>query len=481
MPYASPPAIATHLPVVSVPVNTDHAPVPTEYTGPLVASTSAARSVPAGITATSMPAGVTHSSVASGSCLPSAMTHNPVCTMPQVRLPKLNMKKFNGDLTRWSTFWDSFASSVHSNPSLSNIDKFNYLISLLESSAAEAIAGLTPTDANYREAVSTLQRRFGNPQMIINRHMEALLNVPGVISHQDTKALRKLHDTVEAHVRGLKALKVPAQTYGTLLTSVLINKLPPELRLIVTREMRGLTWDLERLMMAFGQELDARERVFTPSSAGGNRRSQPRLPTAAALIADSSGPSGNRPTCVYCGKDHASSACTTVTNAAARKESLRRDRRCFVCLKRHHLSKDCRSSFNCKKCRGRHHTSICTRASGRPSKGPPPNRESKDPLPGDGKPSSDVLRKAEVPQSTSSFCAGTRTQILLQTARLRLTNARGDAMTARALFDSGSQRTYVSRQLRERLQLPTMNTERMQIKTFGSAESSEPREAKCSR
>ena len=87
-----------------------------------------------------------------------------------------------------------------------------------------------------------------NPQLIINRHMEALLHVPSVPSHHDIKGLRRLHDSVEAHVRGLRALRVPAQSYGGLLTSVLINKLPPELRLIVTREMTGESWDLQRLM-----------------------------------------------------------------------------------------------------------------------------------------------------------------------------------------------------------------------------------------
>ena len=118
-----------------------------------------------------------------------------------MKLPKLNMKRFNGDLTKWTTFWDSFSSSIHTNPSLSNIDKFNYLISLLESTAAKAIAGLTPTDANYEEAVSVLHRRLGNPHLIINRHMEALLKVPSISSHQDTRGLWKLHDLVEAHVR----------------------------------------------------------------------------------------------------------------------------------------------------------------------------------------------------------------------------------------------------------------------------------------
>lgn len=123
------------------------------------------------------------------------------------------------------------------NPTLSSIDKFNYLTSLLESSAAEAVAGLSLTAANYDEAIATLRKRFGNPQLIVNCHMEALLSATAVSSQNDVQGLRKLHNSVEAHIRGLRALGVPAETYGGLLMSVLVNKLPPEVKLIVSREL----------------------------------------------------------------------------------------------------------------------------------------------------------------------------------------------------------------------------------------------------
>jgi len=48
---------------------------------------------------------------------------------------------------------------------------FNYLISLLEWSAAEAISALILTASNY-VAIEILKVRFGNKQQIINRHME---------------------------------------------------------------------------------------------------------------------------------------------------------------------------------------------------------------------------------------------------------------------------------------------------------------------
>jgi len=43
------------------------------------------------------------------------------------KLPKLEMRRFNGQPTEWQAFIDCFDSAVHSNPKLSNIDKMNYL------------------------------------------------------------------------------------------------------------------------------------------------------------------------------------------------------------------------------------------------------------------------------------------------------------------------------------------------------------------
>ena len=98
-----------------------------------------------------------------------------------VKLPKLSIKKFNRDLTKWVTFWDSFDSSIHSNLSLLNVDKFNYLNTFLESTTTESIAGFTLTSTNYEEAVATLKTRFGKTQLIVNKHMDVLLNLPAVL------------------------------------------------------------------------------------------------------------------------------------------------------------------------------------------------------------------------------------------------------------------------------------------------------------
>ena len=73
----------------------------------------------------------------------------PVTPADRIKLPKLSTESFNGEVTKWTTFWDSYDSAIHQNSSLNDVDKFNYLRSLLKGAAREAVAGLMLTSANY--------------------------------------------------------------------------------------------------------------------------------------------------------------------------------------------------------------------------------------------------------------------------------------------------------------------------------------------
>ena len=71
-------------------------------------------------------------------------------------LPKIELKKFDGNILNWNSFWQSFASAVHGRDDLSDVDKYNYLKSLLTDKAQEVISGLSLTAANYYEAIELL-------------------------------------------------------------------------------------------------------------------------------------------------------------------------------------------------------------------------------------------------------------------------------------------------------------------------------------
>ena len=348
----------------------------------------------------------------------------------RVKLPKLVPKSFNGDLTKWEAFWSTFESSIRLHPTLSAVDKFTYLTSLLEGPAMRAVAGLKLTSANYAEAIDTLKKRFGNKQQIISRHMETLLELESVTSPNNIKALRHLYDRVEFQVRSLKSLEVPLNSYGNLLSSLFMNRLPQELRLIISRQIGDEEWHIDEIMTILEREISARERAF--SSTSGELRGS-GLPTAAALLT-----SDRQPKCTYCRQGHSSSSFPVVTDVAQRKGILNRSGRCFVCLKRYHLSRDCRSGSRCSRCSGRHHTSICkdsyvNRSSGNGNQ--PSSRSHNNTATAQGltasmqMPSSSQSAHTSTttgpPNSTTTtglYCVNTDTPVLLQTARAYIHN-----------------------------------------------------------
>ena len=79
---------------------------------------------------------------------------------PQTRLPKLTLPQFSGDPLAWQGFWDSFETSVHSDPHLTGFQKFNYLCAQLQGEAACVVAGFPLTSDNYEHSVSLLKQRF---------------------------------------------------------------------------------------------------------------------------------------------------------------------------------------------------------------------------------------------------------------------------------------------------------------------------------
>ncbi|XP_064120228.1 uncharacterized protein LOC135224838 [Macrobrachium nipponense] len=66
----------------------------------------------------------------------------------QVKLPKLELPKFKGEVTEWQSFWDQFSCHVD-NSDIPVISKFSYLASLLEGEAKSFISGLSHTSVNY--------------------------------------------------------------------------------------------------------------------------------------------------------------------------------------------------------------------------------------------------------------------------------------------------------------------------------------------
>ena len=162
-------------------------------------------------------------------------------------------------------------------------------------------------------------------------------------------------------------------------------------------------------------------------------------------------------------KNHKSINCIAITEPKVGRTILRRSGRCFVCLKTGHISPNCQLRVKCFNCGGRHHVTVCEN------------------------PKNVVQSQNSVPQATSPNGSGTSQErirdvgtatmhigrnnnsVLLQTAQAFVCRPDNQEIgfNANVIFDSCSQRSYITSKARVQLDLPTIGKDNLLIKTFG--------------
>ena len=140
----------------------------------------------------------------------------------------------------------------------------------MEGDALNAISELAPTSQNYTQALELLEKRFGNPQLIISSHINTLVKLPAVREQDGVHGLRTFYDQINSHIRSLSTLGVASEHYGPMLSSIILEKLPPEIKLLITRNMNQDMWDLTQMLEMFNQELKARDTCLSSAPVGKN-------------------------------------------------------------------------------------------------------------------------------------------------------------------------------------------------------------------
>ena len=388
------------------------------------------------------------------------------------------MPSFSGDPLEWQTFWDTFETSVHSNQSLSGVQKFQYLRAQLNGPAARTIAGLTPTNRNYQHAIDLLRQRFGQTHKVTAAHMNALLrlNTPSA-NHRD---LRMFYDNICCHIRGQEAAGRATETYGDCLVPIVLDRLPPQVRQQVPREHGSTDWAISPLLEALRREIEVLELVSTSQDNATPLLAIASFASAAERSQREAQPSRHWDSrsrkCVFCSAVHPPQACTSVTDPNRRWDIVRSKRLCYNCLGPHHAAA-CPTTVRCRTCGKKHHTSLCDPA-------PPAHRDATSvsrsstqafPLlpppvqtpPTVTEPPDSPMTTGHTTCATSPACLATGEQVILQTAYSTVSGEDGSSMDARLLLDSSSQRTYMSERLTRQLHLQPVLQEPLAVSTFG--------------
>lgn len=326
-----------------------------------------------------------------------------------IKLPTVVIPNFSGNYNEWTSFRDMFKKSIHDNVNIGNAQKLQHLKSHTRGEASQMIKHLQTTADNYKTAWDILNARYHNERKIVGKYFSTIQGIQKV-QGDDSVALRRLHDITKECIYGISNLGFNIDC-DFVWNSIILEKLDTA----SARQFEQMIPDPKRIpshveILAFIEErADAIESVptnkfnkFNEQQNENNRAEEIKLK------------------CFVCKADHGISKCEMFSkmDITARLEKVRNEKVCRMCFKNHHTDK-CKSKYNCRKCKGRHSTLI----------------------------------HIERPDVKSNTTNNELSNSFLATVLLKCKNKQGDYIIIRAMIDPGSQATFTTEEVAQKLQV----------------------------
>ena len=367
-----------------------------------------------------------------------------------LKLPKLQLPVFSGDVLLWQEFHESFSAAVD-NSSISDVEKFQYLKGQLKGEAAALLSGLPLISSNYKVACDLLTQRYGSKRRRLRAHVRSLLslNSPDM---RDLYSLRNFVDNVNKNMRGLESLNVVSGDYEIFLCEILITKVPHQIK----HEWAKLDDDdmnTEELLKIIENEAKLLE-IMKSTSSQGNNSSSSKFSSVNQSRQKFSSCNVTQATikCPFChSTEHKSFYCKLLIEATIPKriQMVKDAKVCFNCFESHSV-KDCRRTSRCRVCNQKHNTLIHNH-------------------------SSEVIEEVSS-NFTEVHSLNTRasysTSFVLPVITIPFTSSNGTCNLG-ALLDTGSQRTFIRRSALKSISYKILKSEVFNIQGFGQKQISE--------
>jgi hypothetical protein len=162
----------------------------------------------------------------------SSSIHNNVSPPLQgnqvyTKLPTISLPKFDGNISNWLHYRDTFQSLIIDNSHSSNIQRNHYLNSSLKDEAKQLIANLQITSDNFTVAWNLVCQRYQNQRIIAMAHAKHLCNIPHM-KRGDCSSMRQLINHVQNHLNALQALSLNVTSQDLMLTHLILASLDSE-------------------------------------------------------------------------------------------------------------------------------------------------------------------------------------------------------------------------------------------------------------
>ncbi|XP_054706701.1 uncharacterized protein LOC129216512 [Uloborus diversus] len=272
-----------------------------------------------------------------------------------VKLPKMNLPLFSGNLHEWLSFKDIFLASIHQNKNLSDAMKLQYLKSSLKGDAFRIVQSISIVDSNYAVALSLLEERYSNSREQVYAHLKRFFRIPA-IQNESAAAILNLIDISTECVRSLEMLDQKVDGFSSvILTFILSQKLDSNTKLWWERNLKKDNLPKVSELLDF---LKDHARTLNASKTNVNvKQNQAKTAAMVSGVVDQV-----LQKCIICGKgNHNISSCYQFLKLSVRDrvKALKKHNLCFLCFDRNHASRNFVSKSMCNICNKKHNTFLC--------------------------------------------------------------------------------------------------------------------------
>ncbi|GFU42425.1 DUF1758 domain-containing protein [Trichonephila clavipes] len=335
--------------------------------------------------------------------------------------------------------------------------KFGVQSTKIKSEARELIESFPITNENYLLAIESLVERYGRNELLIDFYVRELLKL--VLNNATKKKqdyLSGLYNKLSTQLRALSSLGITTDQCGIILYPLVESALPTHiLRSFERQRKNNETATLDSIVSFLKSGMQSEEKIklsrldIFPYQRECKQlaESQRSLPSANELFI-------NEPNeiCVLCLKNHPVLFCKRAFFIPLEEKIaiIKRKGLCRICLAKGHLASRCRSQITCQLCSKRHVKFMC------------PNIEcnKSDSL------KQDVNDKNINENTVDSLHSRATNEVILQTLVVNVHGIKRERK-ARAIIDTGSQKSYILRSTAEELGFNLQREEEFRHSLFG--------------
>ena len=267
---------------------------------------------------------------------------------------------------QWHEWYGQFKSAIDSQSFTDDV-KLTYLKTLVTGKAKTAIAEFAYCGAMYKDALRTLEHKFGQPQAVVSAHLDKLNSFPPLKMHNSDNIIN-YSGCISSLFGVFKSLSYDSDLKSAALLNTAVQKLPPDMKeswlLYTVKEhwVKPTLHDFNDWLREKAEAHDLMKNTATKARNEDTNNSVTRSTVASKAFAANTqhksnlkqqqrSPLTSISSCIVCKGSHRlwEGRVFKEKTPTQRAKVVAEAKLCFSCLRHKHLFRQCPCPRKCRK------------------------------------------------------------------------------------------------------------------------------------